>query len=271
MSSTELLGRQDECQILDRVLGTAQAGHGGAMVICGDPGIGKSTLAAYAIDAATGFQVLHVVGNEAERELPYAAAQQLCALTEPAFHELPERHQDALWRRIRQYCRLAARPLFVGLAFLDLLTRVASKTPILCVVDDAQWLDKESAQVFAIVARRLEIEPIVSSLVLEQFRRISAVYRPCPSSVLDGRTRGFSCGRHFRVPSTKHVIERIVTETRGNPLALLELPRGLSPAELAGGFDFRASVPVAGQIEASYRRRIAKLPLSPASSPRRGR
>ena len=262
MSSTELLGRQDECQILDRVLGTAEAGHGGAMVICGDPGIGKSTLAAYAIDAATGFQVLHVVGNEAERELPYAAAQQLCALTEPAFHELPERHQDALGVAFGNTAGSPPDRLFVGLAFLDLLTRVASKRPILCVVDDAQWLDKESAQVFAIVARRLEIEPIV---FLFGARTVPADLSGLPTLPIFGLGRADAwvlLRSALPGPFDEHVIERIVTETRGNPLALLELPRGLSPAELAGGFDFRASVPVAGQIEASYRRRIAKLPLS---------
>jgi hypothetical protein len=116
--STALLGRRSECQILDRVLGAAQASHGGAIVICGEPGIGKSTLLDYAMNSATGFRVLRSVGNEAEKELPFAAAQQLCVPTLDTLHELPVPHRDALGVAFGHVAGSPPDRLFVGLARL---------------------------------------------------------------------------------------------------------------------------------------------------------
>jgi predicted ATPase len=155
-----LLGRPNECEALDRVLNAARAGHGGTMVIHGEPGIGKSALLGYAMDSAAGFQVLSAVGNEAEKELPFAAAQQLCVPSLAALDQLPAPQRDALGVAFGQVDGSAPDRLFVGLALLGLLSQLAAGGPVLCVIDDGQWLDRESAQMFAIVARRLGSEHI---------------------------------------------------------------------------------------------------------------
>ena len=133
-----LLGRRSECDQLDRLLSGARAGHGDAVVVHGEPGIGKTALLEYAVTSAVGFSVLRTVGNEAERELPFAALQQLCAPCVGRLEELARPQRDAL----RVALGLAGGPapdrLLVGLAALDLLARYASDRPLLCVVDDAQ-------------------------------------------------------------------------------------------------------------------------------------
>jgi DNA-binding CsgD family transcriptional regulator len=259
---TALLGRRSECQILDGVLGAAQAGHGGTVVICGEPGIGKSTLLEYAMNSAAGFQVLRAVGNEAEKELPFAAAQQLCVPTLDTLHELPAPHRDALGVAFGHVAGSPPDRLFVGLALLGLLSQFASDQPVLCVVDDAQWLDRESAQAFAIAARRLRSEHIAFIFVA---RTVPTDLNGLPCLPVFGLSQADARAllrSALPDPFDERVLERILAETRGNPLALLELPRGLTPAELAGGFTLPASVPMAGRIEASFQRRIAKLRLS---------
>jgi DNA-binding CsgD family transcriptional regulator len=261
-ASSELLGRQSECQILDRILSAASAGHGGTIVICGEPGIGKSTLLDHAMVSATRFHVLRAVGNEAERELPYAAAQQLCAPDLAALEELPTPHRDALGVAFGHVSGSAPDRLFVGLALLGLLSQLASKRPILCVIDDAQWLDRESAQAFAIAARRLGSEHIA---FLFGARTVPSDFNSLPCLPVFGLGQSDSrvlLRSALPDPFDERVFERIIAETRGNPLALLELPRGLTAAELAGGFALPSSVPMAGRIEASFQRRIAKLPSS---------
>ena len=260
--STVLLGRRSECLVLDRVLGAAQTGQGGTIVMCGEPGIGKSTLLDYAVDSASGFQVLRAVGNEAEKELPFAAAQQLCVPTSDTLRELPAPHRDALGVAFGHVAGSPPDRLFVGLALLGLLSQLASDRPVLCVVDDAQWLDRESAQAFAIAARRLGSEQIAflfgARTVPNDLNGL-----PCLPVFGLGQADARALLRSaLPDPFDEHVLERIVAETRGNPLALLELPHGLTPAELAGGFALPASVPMAGRIEASFQRRIAKLPSS---------
>jgi DNA-binding CsgD family transcriptional regulator len=261
-ASTALFGRGSECQVLDGVLGAALAGQGGAIVICGEPGIGKSSLLDYAKDSATGFQVLRAVGNEAERELPFAAAQQLCAPTLGTLQELPAPHRDALGVAFGQVAGSAPDRLFVGLALLGLLSQLSSTEPVLCVIDDAQWLDRESAQAFGVAARRLGSERI-AFLFGARTLPTDLNHLPCLPVFGLGQTDARVLLRSaLPDPFDEHVLERILAETRGNPLALLELPRGLTPAELAGGFGLPASVPMAGRIEASFQRRIAKLPSS---------
>ncbi|MDQ1359867.1 MAG: hypothetical protein QOJ44_244 [Acidimicrobiaceae bacterium] len=261
-ASTVLLGRGNECQILDRVLSAGLAGHGGTSVICGEPGIGKSTLLGYAMHSATGFQVLRAVGNEAEKELPFAAAQQLCVPTLATLQELPAPHRDALGVAFGHVAGPPPDRLFVGLALVALLSQLASNEPVLCVIDDAQWLDRESAQAFAIAARRLASEHIVF-LFGARTVPTDLTSLPCLPVFGLGQADARALLRSaLPDPFDEHVLERILAETRGNPLALLELPRGLTPAELAGGFALPASTPMAGRIEASFQRRIAKLPLS---------
>lgn len=253
-----LFGRGTECEVVDHLLGQAISGHGGAIVIHGEPGIGKSALLNYAMESAAEFQVLYAVGNEAEMELPYAIAQQFCAPKVAAAEDLPEPQRNALRVAFGQLVGSEPDRLFMGLAVLGLLTQLASKGPVLCVVDDAHWLDQESAQAFAIVARRLNLEhiaflfgartvPIALSGLPELPVRglVPTDARDLLSSVLPGAF-------------DEVVFERIIEESVGNPLALLELPYGLIPA--AGGFSVPISGSVAGRVEGSFQRRIERLP-----------
>jgi DNA-binding CsgD family transcriptional regulator len=259
-ASTLLLGRGSERQILDRVLSAASAGHGGTIVVCGEPGIGKSTLLDHAMHSATGFQVLRAVGNEAEKELPFAAAQQLCAPSVVTLKELPAPYRDALGVAFGHVAGSPPDRLFVGLALLGLFSQLASEKPVLCVIDDAQWLDRESAQALAIAARRLGSEPIAFLFGARTVPR-DLIGLPCLPVFGLGQADARALLRSaLPDPFDEHVLERIVAETRGNPLALLELPRGLTSAEVAGGFALVPSVPLTGRIEASFLRRIAKLP-----------
>jgi DNA-binding CsgD family transcriptional regulator len=258
-----MLGRVEESDAMERLLTAARTGHGGSIVVCGEPGIGKSTLLEHAIASAAGFQVLRAVGHEAEKELAFAAAQQLCAPILPTLRDLPAPHGEALGVAFGLVDGSAPDRLFVGLALLGLLAARATQQPVLCVVDDAQWLDRESAQAFAIVARRLGPERIA---FMFGARGDPTELQGLPSLPVlglgpaDARTLLRST---LPNPFDEHVVERLLAETRGNPLALLELPRGLTTADLAGGFGLTASAAMPGRIEASFQRRLAKL--APAS------
>jgi DNA-binding CsgD family transcriptional regulator len=155
-----LFGRRDECAALDRLLESARGGHGGAMVVHGEPGIGKSALLDHAIAGATDFHLLRTVGNEAEAEVPFAALHQLCAPWLARRERLPAPQRDALGVALALTTGAAPDRLVVGLAVLNLLSHLAAERPVLCVVDDAQWLDRESAQAVAFAARRPATERV---------------------------------------------------------------------------------------------------------------
>ena len=211
-------------------------------------------------DSAAGFQLLRAVGNEAEAELPYAAAQQLCAPTLSALHPTAEATRRCARRGVRTGRGCAARstacrPCTARPALAD-----GFEGPCLCVVDDAQWLDHESAQVFAIAARRVRSQPIAFVFGARTVPEVLA-------GLTDVNLRGLGQSDARALlrsalpdPFDESVVERIIAETRGNPLALLELPRGQTRAELAGGFAFSTSVPVAGKLQESFRRRMTRLP-----------
>src|SRR5258705_1210632 len=257
-----LLGRRHECEMLDRLLVAARHGHGGAIVVHGEPGIGKTALLEYVVGAAQDVRVFRTLGNEAERELPFAALQQLCAPVLAGLEQLPGPQGDAL--RVAFGLMTGDPPdrLLVGLAVLSLLSQLGTERPLLCVVDDTQWLDRESAQALAFVARRLMTEHIAFVFAT---RTITDEVRRLPELIVDGlgdvaATTLLRSVLPDRVD--ERVLERFVAEAHGNPLALLELPRGLTPAQLAGGFALPVSVPVTGRIEASYRRRLTRIPAA---------
>ena len=256
----QLLGRERERAALDRLLEAATSGHGGVLVVRGEPGVGKTALLEYAIDAGREFRLARTLGVESEMELPYAAAQQLCIPLLDHSEHLPEPQRDALGVAFGLRAGPTPNPFLVGLAILGLLSETAEERPLLCVVDDAQWLDRASAQVLAFVARRLLAEKIALVFATRE-----------PGETLAGLTElrveplGYRDARALLesvLPSRldERVLDRIVAETRGNPLALLELPRGLTPAQLAGGFGLPAAVPVSASIEESFTRRLATLP-----------
>jgi DNA-binding CsgD family transcriptional regulator len=255
-----LLGRQREQAVLERVLETAREGHGGVLVVHGDPGVGKTALLDYALDTAKDFRVVRTSGVEGETELDYAALQQLCAPLLTLIERLPDPQRDALGVAFGLSPGRPPSPFLVGLAVLGLLSEAADQQPLLCMVDDAQWLDDASGAALAFVARRLLAERIALTfatrsvggrLVRFPELRVDPLGRRDARALLESILPG-------RLDES--VLARIVAETGGNPLALLELPRGLTPAQLAGGFDLPAALPLSAGIEESFRRRLARLP-----------
>jgi DNA-binding CsgD family transcriptional regulator len=255
-----LLGRRVECGVLERLLVAAREARGGALVLYGQSGVGKTALLDVAIASADGFRVACAVGVESEMELPFSALQQLCGPMLDRLDGLPSHQRTGL--RVAFGLTEGEQPdrFLVGLAVLSLLSEVAARQPLLCVVDDAQWLDRASALALAFVARRLLAEPIALVFAArepgEELRGLSGL-------VVEGLGEADArvlLGAAVRTRLDEQVVERILAETHGNPLALLELPRGLTPAQLAGGFGLPAALPLAGRIEESFRRRLATLP-----------
>jgi len=245
---------------LDELLDDARNGRGEAIVVYGEPGIGKTALLEYMVAGARDFEVLRTVGNEAERELPFAALQQLCAPGLRDLSALAEPQRAAL--RVAFGLASGAPPdrLLLSLAVLGLLSQLAGEQPLLCIVDDTQWLDRESAQALAFVARRLATEPIAFAFGSRAITEVIRGLRTLEVDELD-HAASFALLRSLlpdRIDDT--VLERVVAEARGNPLALLELPRGLTPGKLYGGFALPVSLPMADLIEESFRTRLASLP-----------
>ena len=255
-----LLGRRTEREALERLLDDVRAGRSGALVVRGEPGVGKTALLQFALESGSDLRVARAVGVESEMELAYAALHQLCAPMLDRLEGLPAPQRDALRTVFGLTAGGAPDRFLVGLAALGLLSEVAEEQPLLCVVDDAQWLDRASAQALAFVARRLLAESV--GLVFAT-REPSEDFGRLPELVVEGLRDGDArklLGSVLRGPLDERVRERIVAETRGNPLALLELPRGLTHAELAGGFGLPDAVPLSGRIEDSFRRRVEALP-----------
>jgi len=235
-------------------------GHGVVLVVHGDPGVGKTALLEYAAEVGRDFRVARSVGVEGEMELAYAAVQQLCSPSFELMEHLPDPQRDALAVALGLSAGQAPNPFLVGLAVLGLLSEAAEERPLLCLVDDAQWLDRASARVLAFVARRLLAEKIAlvfAARVVDDALVGFAELRVAPLGQRDSRALLESVlpGR-----LDERVLERIIAETRGNPLAVLELPRGLTPAQLAGGFGLPAALPLAAGIEDSFIRRLTRLP-----------
>ena len=227
------------------------------LVVCGEAGVGKTALVESAIGSASGFRVVRAVGVESEMELAFAALQQLCAPMLDRLDRLPAPQRDALGVAFGLTAGNPPDRFLVGLAVLSLLAEVAEEQPLLCVVDDAQWLDRSSAQALVFVARRLLAESVALLLVTrEAGDELDGLPRLVVGGLRDGDARAL-LGSAVRVPLDERVRERLVAETRGNPLALLELPRGLTPGELAGGFGLPDALPLSGRIEDSFRRRFA--------------
>jgi DNA-binding CsgD family transcriptional regulator len=256
----QLVGRQREREVLGRLLNAARAGDGGVLVVYGEPGVGKTALLEWTVEEGRQLRVLPTVGVEGEMELPFAALQQLCSPIFDRAKRLPDAQRDALSVAFWLSAGPAPNAFLVGLAALGLLSEASKEQPLLCVVDDAQWLDRASARVLAFVARRLLAEKI--ALVFAAREPGDALaglpeLRVEPLGHRDARTLLESV---LPAPLDERVLDRIVLETRGNPLALLELPRGLTATQLAGGFGLPAAVPLSASIEESFTRRLAKLP-----------
>ena len=254
-----LLGRQRERAVLERLLDTARDGHGAVLVVHGDPGVGKTALLEYAVEAGKDFRVVRTAGVEGEMELDYAALQQLCSPILEFTERLPDPQRDALGVAFGLSAGQAPSPFLVGLAVLGLLSEAAEQQPLLCVVDDAQWLDGGSARALAFVARRLLAERIALAFATRDVGTGLARFPELRVDPLGRRDARALLESALAARLDESVLERIVAETGGNPLALLELPRGLTPAQLAGGFGLPAALPLSTGIEQSFARRLARL------------
>ena len=260
MGSTRLRGREGEFAVLDEMVAAVRDGQSRTLVVRGEAGVGKTALLDYAIRSASGLRVLRAVGVESEMELPFAALHQVCGPVLDDVGRLPPPQREAL----RTVFGLSAGPapdgFMVGLAALTLLSEVAEEHPLICVVDDAQWLDHASARTLAFIARRLLAEPVG---IVFAAREPGEELRGLPEL----EVRGLADDDARALLSTavgflldERVRDQIVAETRGNPLALLELPRGLTAAQLAGGFGLLGAAALSGRIEESFVRRLRALP-----------
>ena len=257
-----LLNRHSECRLIDELVADVQAGASRALVLRGDPGIGKTALLEYASDRASGCRVARAAGVEAEKELAFAALHLVCAPMMDQLSLLPDPQQDALGTAFGLSAGSQQDRFMVGMAVLGLFSEVARERPLLCVVDDAQWLDIASAQVLAFAARRLRSESVAMIFAVRETREQAEVRELAGLAELrvaglpDDDARAFLLSTHPG-PVDDSVLERIIAESRGNPLALQELPRGFTPLELAG-FGF-SSTPLPQRIEESFQRQIATL------------
>src|SRR3954466_13315756 len=257
-----MLGRGVECEAVDRLLADVLVGQSRVLVLRGEAGVGKTALLRYVAEKAAGCRVARAAGVQSEMELPFAGLHQLCAPIFDSLNRLPDPQRDALRVAFGVQDGGSPNEFLVALAALSLLADAAETRPLVCLVDDAQWLDRGSAQALAFVARRL---------LAERIAMVFAVREPSDADELAGLPELFVDGlgdrdartvlaSGIRGPLDTRGRDRILAETRGNPLALLELPRGLTPAELAGGFGLPDRAPLSGRIERSFRRRVESLP-----------
>ena len=259
MTATRLTDRDGERDVLDRLVDAVRAGESRVLVIRGDPGVGKTVLLDYLAERAGGCRVARAAGVHSEMELAFAGLHQLCAPMLDYLDRIPVPQRDAL----RTALGLAAGPppdrFLVGLAVLSLLSEVAGDQPLICLIDDEHWLDQASEQTLGFVARRLAADPV--ALVFSA-RDPGAELAGQPELVVEGLRADHAralLDSALAGPLDARVRDLIVSETRGNPLALLELPRGLTPAELAGGFGLPATQ-LTSRIEASFGRQLDALP-----------
>ena len=255
-----LTDRLAERAVLDSILTAARAGQSSVLVVHGEPGIGKTELVEYLAGRATACRVVRVAGVQSEMELAFAGLHQLCSPILVHLEGLPGPQQAALRAALGIDAAIAPDLFLVGLAVLGLLAEAAGERPVVCLVDDVHWLDRASIQVLGFVARRLEAESV--ALVFAARMQVEELAN-LPELALEGLSSDDARTLLESVlagPLDRRVKDQIVAETRGNPLALLELPRGLTLGELAGGFGLPSAVPLYAQIEQSFNRQLTSLP-----------
>jgi DNA-binding CsgD family transcriptional regulator len=256
----ELRGRHSECAALDRLIEAVGAGASRVLVVRGEPGVGKTALLDYLAGHAQGCRVVRAAGVEMEIGFAFAGLHQLCApmLDRLGWLTVPQR--EALQTAFGISAGEAPDRFFIGLAVLGLLSEVAQEQPLMCVVDDAQWLDRGSAQVLGFVARRLAAEPVgLLFAVRDPGEELAGLPQMTVQGLREGDARAL-LSSVLTGPLDARVRDRFIAETRGNPLALLELGWGLTPEQLAGGFGLPGELPLSGRIEESFRRQLGALP-----------
>jgi DNA-binding CsgD family transcriptional regulator len=261
-----LFGRTGELEILRRLIARVRRGRSAVLVVQGEPGIGKTELLRQLTAEASGFAVARVAGVESEMELPFAGLHQLCAPMLGRLGSLAEPQRRALSVAFGLASGDSPDRFMVALAALSLMAEAAEERPILCVVDDAQWLDQASAQVLGFIGRRLLAEPVALVFAV----RTPAPGAPVPDPLaglpelrlggLDEQSARALLATVISGPLDESVRARILEEAQGHPLALLELYRGRSAADLAGGFALPDPGDLPRRIEDQYAARLAELP-----------
>ena len=257
-----LLDRTSEREVLRGLLDRAREGSSAVLVMRGEPGIGKTALLRYAARQAAGFRVAQVTGAEAEMELPFAAIQQLCTPMLDQIDALPHAQRDALCVALGLASGDVPDRFVVGLAVLGLLSAAAEQQPLLCLVEDAQWLDSASGLILGFVARRLLAE-LIAMVVTVREPSTRHDFDGLPELALRGLPDEDARTLLVRaVPGRldDRVRDRILAETRGNPLALLDLPRSMNATEVAGGFEHLTLTDLPRHLEEHYRQTADDLP-----------
>src|SRR4051794_12221911 len=261
-SPSGLLNRDSEREELERLVAGVRAGQSRVLVLRGEAGVGKTALLRHLSATAKGCRIARAAGVESEMELPFAGLHGLCAPLLGGLRRLPSPQRDALSTAFGLSAGPPPDRFLVGLAVLSLLADAAEEQPLLCIVDDAQWLDRVSAQTLAFVARRL---------LAERLGLVFALREPADGHLLEGLPElvieGLAAEEARLLldatipgPLDEPVKARILGEAGGNPLALIELPRGLTPAELAGGFGLPDARPLASRIQHTLLPRARTLP-----------
>ncbi|MEU0096853.1 AAA family ATPase [Kribbella sp. NPDC006257] len=258
MGDIELRGRQRELATLEGLVAAARTGRSEVLVLRGEAGVGKSALIDSLVARSNNCRIARTVGIESEMELAYSGLHQLCQPFLDLIDRLPPPQHNALGIAFGQLTGPTPDLFLTGLAVLNLLSEAADQHPVLCVIDDAQWLDLMSARILAFVARRLAAESVVMIFAVRDGLEheltglteleLGGLGETDARALLDAVLPG---------PIDPRVRDRIVAETRGNPLALLELPQSWSAAELADGL---APGSLTGRIEDSFVRRLQPLP-----------
>jgi DNA-binding CsgD family transcriptional regulator len=256
----ELIDRDAERDTLDRFVAAVRTGESQALVVSGEAGVGKTALLDYLAANASGCRIARTTGCQSEMELAFAALQQLCAPLLDGLQRLPPPQRDAVRTAFGMSSGPAPDRFLVGLGVLSLLSEVAEQQPLVCLIDDEHWLDRASAQVFGFVARRLVAESVgmvfaartpSSELAGLANLRVEGLQEADARVLLDSALTG---------PLDTRVRDQILAETGGNPLALLELPRGLTAQQLAGGFGLPGAGQLSEGIDQSFLRRVLDLP-----------
>jgi DNA-binding CsgD family transcriptional regulator len=256
----DYVGRSRECSILEDLAKAVQASQGRALVVRGEAGVGKSALIQRLIESTPGLQLARAVAVESEMELPFGGLHQLCAPLLDLLPHLPGPQRDALGTVFGSREGDPPDRLLIGLGLLGLLCEAGERKPLLCVVDDAHWLDRASAQALAFVGRRLLADPVG---VVIAAREVDPEFSGLPELVLEGLTAADATRLLRSVPGApldSQVRDRVVAEAHGNPLALLEWHRALTPAEAARGSALPGGGQLRGRLRESFRRRLALLP-----------